>query len=149
MKQQVLTHSILLEGSLLVGSQRIDRHHVGVINRFLSFDLFSRHTWGDWRTTVVTLSCSCHSLSVSTQVCAWVLCLHFGHDFFEAVRLFGLSVGYPTDSFHPIFVPIRVIFFPLIVFFHGHVESLFLSCCLLYTSPSPRDATLSRMPSSA
>mgnify|MGYP003309052280 CR=1 FL=1 len=24
-----------------------------------------------------------------------------------------------------------------------------LSCCLLYTSPSPRDATLSRMPSSA
>ena len=23
------------------------------------------------------------------------------------------------------------------------------SCCLLYTSPSPRDATLSRMPSSA
>ena len=25
----------------------------------------------------------------------------------------------------------------------------FFSCCLLYTSPSPRDATLSRMPSSA
>ena len=24
-----------------------------------------------------------------------------------------------------------------------------LGCCLLYTSPSPRDATLSRMPSSA
>ena len=24
-----------------------------------------------------------------------------------------------------------------------------LACCLLYTSPSPRDATLSRMPSSA
>ena len=24
-----------------------------------------------------------------------------------------------------------------------------MSCCLLYTSPSPRDATLSRMPSSA
>ena len=24
-----------------------------------------------------------------------------------------------------------------------------LNCCLLYTSPSPRDATLSRMPSSA
>ena len=24
-----------------------------------------------------------------------------------------------------------------------------LKCCLLYTSPSPRDATLSRMPSSA
>ena len=27
--------------------------------------------------------------------------------------------------------------------------SAFLSDCLLYTSPSPRDATLSRMPSSA
>jgi len=25
----------------------------------------------------------------------------------------------------------------------------YFSCCLLYTSPSPRDATLSRMPSSA
>ena len=30
----------------------------------------------------------------------------------------------------------------------GTVEELF-SGCLLYTSPSPRDATLSRMPSSA
>ena len=29
------------------------------------------------------------------------------------------------------------------------LESLYLSTCLLYTSPSPRDATLSRMPSSA
>ena len=31
------------------------------------------------------------------------------------------------------------------------VESLFdiITSCLLYTSPSPRDATLSRMPSSA
>ena len=31
---------------------------------------------------------------------------------------------------------------------HGPVEALF-TICLLYTSPSPRDATLSRMPSSA
>ena len=28
-------------------------------------------------------------------------------------------------------------------------DLVFLSFCLLYTSPSPRDATLSRMPSSA
>ena len=28
-----------------------------------------------------------------------------------------------------------------------HTE--WVNCCLLYTSPSPRDATLSRMPSSA
>ena len=31
----------------------------------------------------------------------------------------------------------------------GSVDSLITSTCLLYTSPSPRDATLSRMPSSA
>ena len=29
------------------------------------------------------------------------------------------------------------------------VEMTMFDCCLLYTSPSPRDATLSRMPSSA
>ena len=28
-------------------------------------------------------------------------------------------------------------------------DQIFFVCCLLYTSPSPRDATLSRMPSSA
>ena len=31
--------------------------------------------------------------------------------------------------------------------FLGEVDEIL--CCLLYTSPSPRDATLSRMPSSA
>ena len=31
----------------------------------------------------------------------------------------------------------------------GHHHHLFCKGCLLYTSPSPRDATLSRMPSSA
>ena len=32
----------------------------------------------------------------------------------------------------------------------GHVTIVsYTQCCLLYTSPSPRDATLSRMPSSA
>ena len=30
-----------------------------------------------------------------------------------------------------------------------HVENWVINACLLYTSPSPRDATLSRMPSSA
>ena len=29
------------------------------------------------------------------------------------------------------------------------IQRSFVRCCLLYTSPSPRDATLSRMPSSA
>ena len=32
---------------------------------------------------------------------------------------------------------------------HGLSEELLSNTCLLYTSPSPRDATLSRMPSSA
>ena len=32
--------------------------------------------------------------------------------------------------------------------FYGDLQPLYVSC-LLYTSPSPRDATLSRMPSSA
>ena len=37
-------------------------------------------------------------------------------------------------------------------YMRGHHEvnqTRFFVCCLLYTSPSPRDATLSRMPSSA
>ena len=32
---------------------------------------------------------------------------------------------------------------------HGQLEQAFLDVCLLYTSPSPRDGLLSRMPSSA
>ena len=35
------------------------------------------------------------------------------------------------------------------VYSHGTVCVCVCVCCLLYTSPSPRDATLSRMPSSA
>ena len=36
-----------------------------------------------------------------------------------------------------------------IPFSRPHLDSLWSNTCLLYTSPSPRDATLSRMPSSA
>ena len=32
---------------------------------------------------------------------------------------------------------------------HAHLENAFLNACLLYTSPSPRDLSTSRMPSSA
>ena len=35
------------------------------------------------------------------------------------------------------------------VFSGRHVKTKYVTTCLLYTSPSPRDATLSRMPSSA
>ena len=44
---------------------------------------------------------------------------------------------------------INVLFFDVfVVGFMGDVASV-VGICLLYTSPSPRDATLSRMPSSA
>ena len=36
-----------------------------------------------------------------------------------------------------------------LVLAHDRVDMSSLTTCLLYTSPSPRDATLSRMPSSA
>ena len=36
-----------------------------------------------------------------------------------------------------------------LMYLEGRFESLVIKDCLLYTSPSPRDATLSRMPSSA
>ena len=36
-----------------------------------------------------------------------------------------------------------------LLFVIAAAEGVFLNACLLYTSPSPRDATLSRMPSSA
>ena len=38
---------------------------------------------------------------------------------------------------------------PIVGFGDSVAECVDRSCCLLYTSPSPRDATLSRMPSSA
>ena len=34
-------------------------------------------------------------------------------------------------------------------FYHSNIGKEIVGICLLYTSPSPRDATLSRMPSSA
>ena len=37
----------------------------------------------------------------------------------------------------------------LLIFLEGQAEGARAGVCLLYTSPSPRDATLSRMPSSA
>ena len=41
-------------------------------------------------------------------------------------------------------------FYYALVTMHGTIIVFFvLTACLLYTSPSPRDATLSRMPSSA
>ena len=48
-------------------------------------------------------------------------------------------------------IPIEITYgLERIAMFLQDKESIWdLNCCLLYTSPSPRDATLSRMPSSA
>ena len=46
-------------------------------------------------------------------------------------------------------VPIRAQYIRVIFCEIGRILSHILNICLLYTSPSPRDATLSRMPSSA
>ena len=64
--------------------------------------------------------------------------------------LFGFIIGIWADSFEKLqLIPLLVIT-PL-VFLGGSFYSVNMlpPICLLYTSPSPRDATLSRMPSSA
>ena len=57
------------------------------------------------------------------------------------------------SSGHPIPNSTVLLYDPTIRFFHSeHIPYVVLALsviCLLYTSPSPRDATLSRMPSSA
>ena len=58
-------------------------------------------------------------------------------DFLNRVRR-NFQVVILSDTFHEIASPLmEKLGYPLLL------------CCLLYTSPSPRDATLSRMPSSA
>ena len=57
----------------------------------------------------------------------------------------------PTYSLKRIAVPRKTTIFLLfaVVLFFGFLFIYTFNTCLLYTSPSPRDATLSRMPSSA
>ena len=45
-------------------------------------------------------------------------------------------------------LPIKIVKYIIVVLFFSELNAQFKDC-LLYTSPSPRDATLSRMPSSA
>ena len=51
------------------------------------------------------------------------------------------SIGLPNDSLNNFYQGLEKL--------KGLKETIVLNTCLLYTSPSPRDATLSRMPSSA
>ena len=70
-------------------------------------------------------------------------------------RLFGAPPGYVgyeeggqlTEAVRR--RPYRVVLFDEIEKAHPEVWNALLQICLLYTSPSPRDRTRSRMPSSA
>ena len=62
---------------------------------------------------------------------------------FMTFGIIALAIAFYTE-----WVPVRDIFTVLMILASG--VALWVSyVCLLYTSPSPRDATLSRMPSSA
>ena len=65
-------------------------------------------------------------------------------DFGEGLSTLDLAKGLIDEGFHPM-----TVYFPLVV--HGAmlVEPTETESCLLYTSPSPRDLSTSRMPSSA
>ena len=69
---------------------------------------------------------------IGVQAKEWALVGRNGNDVWAEPR--GLDAGYlwPQYSVH-----------------RGRLQMLLYEDCLLYTSPSPRDATLSRMPSSA
>ena len=59
---------------------------------------------------------------------------------FASVVAFLITAGWSANHFASVLVVLRE---------HQDMSTLLVNSCLLYTSPSPRDATLSRMPSSA
>ena len=64
-------------------------------------------------------------------------------------RFLDLKLPLPfTDAVLPLPVAVGVLPYPLTFLCTDLISELY-GDCLLYTSPSPRDATLSRMPSSA
>ena len=70
-------------------------------------------------------------LSTGEQVSVALMAMAIDSLGAKATSLTGAQIGIKTDSSHT----------------KARIQSI--STCLLYTSPSPRDATLSRMPSSA
>ena len=60
----------------------------------------------------------------------------------QVIRVFKIS----QDRFPTVILSITLL---LCAFFTYHASNLYVTNCLLYTSPSPRDRSLSRMPSSA
>ena len=68
----------------------------------------------------------------------------FGIDMGDGRVLWRHHVGFQSTI-----EPIEVSEGRVLISDHSKNDLLLVSACLLYTSPSPRDATLSRMPSSA
>ena len=102
------------------------------------------------------LSCSHGIVQNQIQTANWVRSLCDGKD--SCSGLVSVSViGDPYYGCHKDFLIVAECSYGRIVAAHvpyeAHGRKFTLNCytnpCLLYTSPSPRDATLSRMPSSA
>ena len=85
----------------------------------------------DWTTdwTGGLLDCTEHSQKLCIYIVAWV------HIMLMYMHLHVYNVLVMSTVHVHVHVPV--------------MSSVHLCTCLLYTSPSPRDATLSRMPSSA
>ena len=77
--------------------------------------------------------------SVSVEVAMKMALQCFAADNRPRRRILTVRGGYHGDTLHPMSVCDP----------DGGMHTLWRGTCLLYTSPSPRDATLSRMPSSA
>ena len=82
---------------------------------------------------------SCEEDDRFSQEDCWKEAHEKGYD--QAVFYFSLSTAAHPDTLHRIFQEERRSALNKLISQFGN--------CLLYTSPSPRDATLSRMPSSA
>ena len=111
---------------------KLDRPRVercsGITNRILGIDRFSRRMlFGDGGPVGI-------------------------HQFGKVINHFLGNLGV-RDDLHIAHVDAGDRFFEIGISFrfnwNGKVKRILLELCLLYTSPSPRDATLSRMPSSA
>ena len=96
---------------------------------------------------------------VVSELYAWVafliVILTFGMEtaFFKFIQNEGDQKNVFSTAFSAL-LSLNSVFFLIVLLFYQDIASLLLyeghgEYCLLYTSPSPRDATLSRMPSSA
>ena len=89
------------------------------------------------------LRCECHADMDSEALCDVTEAASTSNQFITAGSAEKPDTSYCKGVMGELYMLTPILIFPLESF---HTENLF---CLLYTSPSPRDATLSRMPSSA